>query len=202
MKSILTEARFQFLAGIITENEYNVILKESEILDKILDKISTQGIGSLSSDEKKYLDKYSKGDVSDEEQDVDDEEQYSPYGDWEFQLVIEPGYLGDDEENEAIHVYINWYDKEGEDDILNIDEHPDPKVVALQKYLKHDLWTLNPLKEYPGFEDFTFEEITYIGPDGNARYLGARVFEFDNVSELEDFLKNKYMEVFQTLYGK
>jgi hypothetical protein len=41
MKSILTEARFQFLAGIITESEYNVILKESEILDKILDKIST-----------------------------------------------------------------------------------------------------------------------------------------------------------------
>jgi hypothetical protein len=202
MKSILTEARFQFLAGIITESEYNVILKESEILDKILDKISTQGIGSLSSDEKKYLDKYSKGDVGDEEQDVDDEEQYSPYGDWEFQLVIEPGYLGDDEENEAIHVYINWYDKEGEDDILNIDEHPDSKVVALQKYLKHDLWTLNPLKEYPGFEDFTFEEITHIGPDGNARYLGARVFEFDNVSELEDFLKNKYMEVLQTLYGK
>ena len=45
MKSILTEARFQFLAGIITESEYNVILKESEILDKILDKISNQGIG-------------------------------------------------------------------------------------------------------------------------------------------------------------
>jgi hypothetical protein len=52
MKKQINEARFQFLAGIITENEYNKILKESAILDRLLDKISDQGIDSLSVEEK------------------------------------------------------------------------------------------------------------------------------------------------------
>jgi hypothetical protein len=63
MKKQINEARFQFLAGIITENEYNKILKESAILDRLLDKISDQGIDSLSFEEKEYLDSYSKGDI-------------------------------------------------------------------------------------------------------------------------------------------
>ena len=120
---------------------------------------------------------------------------------WEFQLVIEPGYLDDNEEDEAIQVYINWYNEE-EDDFVNIDEHPDPKVVTLQNYLKSSLWTLNPLEEYHGDADFTFDTITHVGSDGNIKYLGERIFEFNNTSELEDFLKNDYMEVLQTEYGK
>jgi succinate dehydrogenase flavin-adding protein (antitoxin of CptAB toxin-antitoxin module) len=72
MKKQLIEARLKFLAGIITENEYNTILKESEILDKILDKISAQGINSLSSEEKEYLNKYSEGDIDDEKEDNND----------------------------------------------------------------------------------------------------------------------------------
>lgn len=62
-KQFITEARLKFLAGILTENEYNVILKESEILDRILDKISDQGMESLTPEEKEYLDRYSKGDT-------------------------------------------------------------------------------------------------------------------------------------------
>jgi hypothetical protein len=57
MEALLLQKR----AGIINESEYNKLLENTYILDKLLDKISSQGIQSLSQDEKEYLDRYSKG---------------------------------------------------------------------------------------------------------------------------------------------
>jgi hypothetical protein len=52
MKNIISKIRLQKLAGI---------LKENTNVDQILDKINDSGMDSLSSKEKEYLSKYSKG---------------------------------------------------------------------------------------------------------------------------------------------
>lgn len=44
------------LAGLITEGEYKKLLEDMSVIDRILDKISAQGIDSLTPEEKKYLD--------------------------------------------------------------------------------------------------------------------------------------------------
>ena len=53
--------RMQMLAGIITEGQYKKLLEDMEMVNRILDKISSQGKDSLTPEEKEYLDKYSKG---------------------------------------------------------------------------------------------------------------------------------------------
>lgn len=53
IKNIQELLRLQKLAGIISE--------DINIVNKILDKISDQGIESLKPEEKEYLEKYSKG---------------------------------------------------------------------------------------------------------------------------------------------
>ena len=58
MKDIL---RMQMMAGIITESEYKNLLEDMSVINKILDKISSQGEKSLTPEEKNYLDQYSKG---------------------------------------------------------------------------------------------------------------------------------------------
>lgn len=49
------------MAGIITESEYKNLLEDMSVINKILDKISSQGEKSLTPEEKNYLDQYSKG---------------------------------------------------------------------------------------------------------------------------------------------
>ena len=64
MKKTLTEARFQFLAGVINENQYNITLRESineDYLNSILEKVFDEGIDSLNPEEKKYLNDVSNG---------------------------------------------------------------------------------------------------------------------------------------------
>lgn len=53
--------RMQRLSGVITENQYKKLLENISIVNDILDKISTQGVNSLTPEEKNYLDNYSKG---------------------------------------------------------------------------------------------------------------------------------------------
>jgi hypothetical protein len=50
----------QKLAGLITESQYKKLLEDMSIVDRILDKILSQGEDSLTSEEREYLDKYSK----------------------------------------------------------------------------------------------------------------------------------------------
>ena len=64
--------RMQMLAGIITESQYKALLEDMEVVDRILDKISTQGKDSLTPEEKEYLDKYSRGDKDLEEPSPDE----------------------------------------------------------------------------------------------------------------------------------
>jgi hypothetical protein len=54
----------QKLAGLITESQYKLLLEDQETLDAILDKISSSGMDSLTPLEKKFLNKYSKGEKS------------------------------------------------------------------------------------------------------------------------------------------
>jgi len=48
--------KMQKLAGLITENQYKQLVEDMSVIDRILDKISAQGIDSLTPEEKKYLD--------------------------------------------------------------------------------------------------------------------------------------------------
>jgi hypothetical protein len=45
---------------ILTESQYRILLESQEEVDRILDKISDGGYESLSVDEKRYLDAFSK----------------------------------------------------------------------------------------------------------------------------------------------
>jgi hypothetical protein len=45
---------------IITESQYHILLENQEEIDRILDKISDGGYESLSTEEKRYLDAFSK----------------------------------------------------------------------------------------------------------------------------------------------
>lgn len=51
---------------IITENQLKTIVENQKVLDQILDKISAEGIDSLTFREREYLDKYSKGKAPDD----------------------------------------------------------------------------------------------------------------------------------------
>lgn len=53
--------KMQKLAGLITEGKYRQLLENQEIVDRLLDKISDQGIGSLTPEEREYLDRHSRG---------------------------------------------------------------------------------------------------------------------------------------------
>ena len=53
--------RMQKLAGVITESQYKQLLEDMEVVNRILDKISSQGKDSLTPAEKQYLNDYSKG---------------------------------------------------------------------------------------------------------------------------------------------
>jgi len=66
--------RMQMLAGIITEGQYKQLLEDMEVVNRILDKISSQGKDSLTPAEKKYLDAYSKG-----ERDLEDPAHHRDY---------------------------------------------------------------------------------------------------------------------------
>lgn len=55
--------KMQKLAGLITENQWRQLIKENnqQELDKILDKLLANGVESLTSSEKNFLDMFSKG---------------------------------------------------------------------------------------------------------------------------------------------
>lgn len=61
INEIKTFLRMQMLAGVISESKYIKLLEDITVVDRILDKISSQGIESLNPEEKEYLDAYSKG---------------------------------------------------------------------------------------------------------------------------------------------
>jgi len=64
-KQILSEEflRMQKLAGIISESQFKQLLENQDIIDQILDKISAQGIKSLTPEEKLYLDTGGKSSI-------------------------------------------------------------------------------------------------------------------------------------------
>jgi hypothetical protein len=53
----------QKLAGLITESQYKKLLEDQNVIDRILDKISAQGIESLTPEEKEYLDTDKKSQI-------------------------------------------------------------------------------------------------------------------------------------------
>ena len=60
---------------IITESQYKFLVENQEVVDRILDKISEIGYESLSIDEKKYLNHFSKHEGNPDEF-VDPAERY------------------------------------------------------------------------------------------------------------------------------
>jgi len=55
--------KMQKLAGLITESQYLKLLEDQVTIDRILDKISAQGIESLTPEEKNYLDSNGKSSI-------------------------------------------------------------------------------------------------------------------------------------------
>ena len=54
--------KMQKLAGLINESQYQKLIENEELVDRILDKISKSGLNSLTYVEKQYLDKFGKND--------------------------------------------------------------------------------------------------------------------------------------------
>lgn len=135
MKNNLTEARLQFLAGIINENEF-----------KQLDKSVTEAISS-----------------------------FPP-----FEVVVERGELDNGEETEAKFVQILFFDKE-EGDMLDVDTHPD--YAYLNKF-GAGIWTMEPLEQYNGDDDYEFTN-------------GSMIFEFNTADEVEYFMKTDLKDLLQ-----
>jgi hypothetical protein len=112
----------------------------------------------------------------------------------EFKVTVEPGGIeGEDEDDEVARIQILYYDKK-QDEWLDVDENP--TLDYLNTYLENNnVWLLNPLEPYTGEGEFYFDTKTHIGDEGQMKYFGETTYEFNNIKELEAFLKNDLMRI-------
>jgi len=100
--------RMQKLAGIITESQYKQLLEDMEVVNRILDKISSQGKDSLTPEEQEYLDKYSTGKTNLNNpfplSDNEIEKLYTKYPELEYSNFEGRKFL-EDESDEDVEVY-------------------------------------------------------------------------------------------------
>jgi hypothetical protein len=132
--------RMQMLAGIITEGRYKQLLEDMEIVDRILDKISSQGKDSLTPEEKKYLDKYSTGernmkDPSRKEILLSKITKLTPGQEKEFLqfMALEANSFGDFEDSsldELLDNFISFEEEENEEELT-----PEDMDELLSRYV-------------------------------------------------------------------
>ena len=145
--------RMQMLAGIITEGQYKQLLEDMEVINRILDKISSQGKDSLTHAEKEYLDKYSKGKTNIEEPYIDNNipedlkeflydmvDQHLPEDAEEgdiIEFIWENGEFGDEDAyGEEAQLFKNAYkyiSKNGGKITLTFEDYPPITFISLKK---------------------------------------------------------------------
>ena len=162
--------RMQMLAGIITESQYKQLLEDMEVVNRILDKISSQGKDSLTPEEKTYLDKYSKGEEDIEEPSPDENAEIHD------DLVVKfyPSYY----KNEKTYKFF-YCEKGLADEFTTVDGKKVKEIIGYSNFVDipdDKKWILgmpDPYseleKEIPGLEldpdgcsEADFEEIGYI----------------------------------------
>ena len=121
--------KMQKLAGLITEGQYNQLLEDQTVIDRILDKISAQGIDSLTPEEKEYLD--TNGGSSEPEEKIEE----IPLS-WEVKIWIDGKILeirvsSSEEEWENLK-NVEYWEQDFEDEILVRfgDEYPDAYMIS------------------------------------------------------------------------
>jgi hypothetical protein len=141
------------LAGLITESQYQQLLEDQSIIDKILDKISAQGIDSLTPEEKEYLDTNGESSI--------------PTSGETIVYRTEPSNTGlyKIENFPAVPNAKSVYFDCGETDTTSCEQHPEMVPMLKNKKFKDILSKINNYlnQKYPQFGDSYFHGITFKG---------------------------------------
>jgi hypothetical protein len=107
--------KMQKLAGLITESQYTQLIEDMSVIDRILDKISAQGIDSLTPEEKEYLD--TNGGSSEPEETIEEIPLSYEVKMWIDRKILETKIASSEEEWERLQNAEYW-EQDFEDEIL------------------------------------------------------------------------------------
>ena len=121
--------KMQKLAGLITEGQYNQLLEDQTVIDRILDKISAQGIDSLTPEEKEYLD--TNGGSSEPKEKIEEIPLSWEVKMWIDRKILEIRVSSSEEEWENLKD-IEYWEQDFEDEILVKlgDKYPDAYMIS------------------------------------------------------------------------
>ena len=121
--------KMQKLAGLITEGQYNQLLEDQTVIDRILDKISAQGIDSLTPEEKEYLD--TNGESSEPEEKIEEIPLSYEVKMWIDRQILETKIASSEEEWENLK-NVEYWEQDFEDEILVRfgNEYPDAYMIS------------------------------------------------------------------------
>jgi hypothetical protein len=121
--------KMQKLAGLITESQYTQLIEDMPVIDRILDKISAQGIDSLTPEEKEYLD--TNGGSSEPEETIEEIPLSYEVKMWVDRKILETKIASSDEEWEHLQNAEYW-EQDFEDEILVRfgEEYPDALDIS------------------------------------------------------------------------
>ena len=121
--------KMQKLAGLITEGQYNQLLEDQTVIDRILDKISAQGIDSLTPEEKEYLD--TNGGSSEPEEKIEEIPLSYEVKMWIDRQILETKIASNEEEWENLK-NVEYWEQDFEDEILVRfgNEYPDAYMIS------------------------------------------------------------------------
>jgi len=121
--------KMQKIAGLITEGQYNQLLEDQTVIDRILDKISAQGIDSLTPEEKEYLD--TNGGSSEPEEKIEEIPLSYEVKMWIDRQILETKIASNEEEWENLK-NVEYWEQDFEDEILVRfgNEYPDAYMIS------------------------------------------------------------------------
>ena len=146
--------KMQKLAGIITEGQYNQLLEDQTVIDRILDKISAQGIDSLTPEEKEYLD--TNGGSPEPEEKIEEIPLSYEVKMWIDRQILETKIASSEEEWEEI-LNGEYWEQDFEDEILVRfgDEYPDAYMISpeVSNHIKSEVYGKDNEKDDEGDDD-------------------------------------------------
>jgi len=121
----------QKLAGLITESQYTQLIEDMSVIDRILDKISAQGIDSLTPKEKEYLD--TNGGSSEPKEIIEEIPLSYEVKMWIDRKILETKIASSEEEWEDM-LNGEYWEQDFEDEILVKfqNDFPDAYMISLE----------------------------------------------------------------------
>ena len=121
--------KMQKLAGLITESQYIQLIEDMSVIDRILDKISAQGIDSLTPEEKKYLD--TNGGSPEPEETIEEIPLSYEVKMWIDRQILETKIASSEEEWENLQ-NVEYWEQDFVDEILVRfeEEYPDATNIS------------------------------------------------------------------------